>query len=107
MAGKVEVSPELLRQASVKTANVTDRVKAVLTGLESAIDGLGEPWGGDTYGEKFANGEDGKGYIAARENLKQLTTDNAKKSDDQSTAQNDSSKLHGNTDQASADTFKS
>ncbi|MEV6771280.1 hypothetical protein AB0N05_21935 [Nocardia sp. NPDC051030] len=106
MAGKVEVDPELLRQAGTKTANVTDRFKSVLTRLESAIDGKGEPWGDDTYGEKFANGEDGKGYTAARENLTKLTADASKKSDDQSTGQNDSSKLHANTDQTNASAFK-
>lgn len=106
MAGKVEVNAELLRQASAKTLDVTDKVRDVFATLSAAADGLGQPWGGDNYGHKFANGEDNNGYTAARDNLKELTTDYTKQAEDQANAQNDSSKLHDNTDTNSANAFK-
>lgn len=106
MAGNIEVDPELLRQAAAKTASVTDSIRAVLTKLESAIDGKGQPWGDDIYGTRFAEGEGGNGYTAARDNLAKLTDDTVSNSDEQSAGQYDSAKLQNGTEQASADTFK-
>ncbi|MGW4244222.1 hypothetical protein [Nocardia sp. NPDC004722] len=106
MTDKVEVDPELLRNASAKTNLVNDRLRAVLTGLEAASDGRSGAWGNDEYGQKFAKGESGNGYLAARDNLTAVVGKLAGNTDGQSTGQQDSSKLHDGTDKSNADAFK-
>ncbi|WP_083913186.1 WXG100 family type VII secretion target [Nocardia concava] len=106
MTGRVEVDPELQRVAAAKAGQITDRIRAVLTGLESASDGKGEPWGDDEYGERFAKGDGANGYVSSRENLTTLVDKLAGKSDSHSTAQQDAAKLHDGTDKSNADAFK-
>ncbi|MEC3955034.1 hypothetical protein VMT65_18480 [Nocardia sp. CDC153] len=106
MTEKVEVDPELQRVAAAKAAQVTDRIRAVLTALENSSDGKGQPWGDDEYGEKFAKGDGANGYLSSRDNLTTLVDKLAGKSDSHSTTQQDAAKLHDNTDKSNADAFK-
>lgn len=107
MAQNVEADPVLLSQASAKTTAVSDAIKAVLTGLEAAIDGRGTPWGNDKPGNLFANGEDGNGYLASRKNLAKLTADTTANAGENAGGQGDAAKLLQNKDEFSADTFRS
>ncbi|MBY8855238.1 hypothetical protein K7711_01970 [Nocardia sp. CA2R105] len=63
----VKVDPEQLRRASVKTGEVRDRIGSVLTTLQSALAARGEPWGDDSLGHQFADGD--KGYLTAKSNM--------------------------------------
>ncbi|MQY23169.1 WXG100 family type VII secretion target [Nocardia macrotermitis] len=63
----VKVDPEQLRRAAVKTGEVRDRIGDVITTLQSALAGRGQPWGDDSLGHQFADGE--KGYLTAKQNM--------------------------------------
>ncbi|WP_157555400.1 WXG100 family type VII secretion target [Nocardia crassostreae] len=65
---KVSATPEQLRSAGGKMQALHDRVNGIFNKLEGALAGRGEPWGNDSYGSGFADGE--QGYLTARENLK-------------------------------------
>lgn len=107
MADNIQVNPELLRQAATKTTHVNDRIRTVLTGLVSAIDGLGTPWGNDEPGSRFADGEDGKnGYTAARQNLTELTSNLGGTAENHSGAQVVAAKDTAGAEEASATSFK-
>ncbi|MEU1429307.1 hypothetical protein ABZ412_19720 [Nocardia sp. NPDC005746] len=106
MTDKVEVDPELLRQAAVKTDHVNARLRTVVDSLMATLGGKGEPWGNDTYGEQFAGAEDGSGYKAARKTLKNLSETLAKNAGDNSDGQAKSGKQLDGTDQNSAGAFK-
>ncbi|MFE3222514.1 WXG100 family type VII secretion target [Nocardia sp. NPDC059228] len=105
MVDKVEVDPELLRQAAVKTDYVNSRLRSVVDGLMGSLSAKGEPWGNDSYGEEFAGSEDGSGYKAARKTLKDLSDTLAKNAETNSDGQNQSGKKLDGTDQNSASQF--
>ncbi|MEV6560972.1 WXG100 family type VII secretion target [Nocardia sp. NPDC051756] len=66
---KFEVDTHQLRTAANHAAGIHDRIDGVLATLESKLGATGTPWGKDSFGKKFADGE--KGYLAARNNLLQ------------------------------------
>ncbi|WP_067830124.1 hypothetical protein [Nocardia inohanensis] len=107
MGQNVEADPVLLSQAAAKTTAISDAIKAVLTGLEAAVDGRGTPWGHDKPGNLFANGEDGNGYVASRQNLAKLTADTTTNTGEQGGGQGDAAKLLQNRELSSADGFRS
>lgn len=74
MATTLEVYEDRLRTAGAATDGVRDRVLGVLGRLQTAINGRGEPWGGDgdTIGHQFASGPEG--YLANRDGLIESTT---------------------------------
>ncbi|GAB3207313.1 hypothetical protein [Nocardia tengchongensis] len=106
MTDKVEVDPELMRQAATKTDHVNTRLRSVVDTLMATLGGKGEPWGNDSYGEQFAGAEDGSGYKAARKTLKSLSDTLAKNAGDNSDGQAKSGKQLDGTDQNSASAFK-
>jgi len=72
--GKVQVDPELLRQAAEKVQHVSDRISGALNTLQSSSDSKGSPWGDDVYGYKFAEGDNNNGYLAAQSSLHEITS---------------------------------
>ena len=46
-----------------------DRVNGVLDTLTTSINGRGKPWGNDTLGQNFVNGQNNDGYSAGKKNL--------------------------------------
>ncbi|MGW6724408.1 hypothetical protein ACWF9G_00760 [Nocardia sp. NPDC055029] len=85
MADKVKVYEDLLRKAAGKTGDVRDRVNGVLDNLVNSLDARGEPWGHDTTGNAFAEGE--SGYKAGRDGLLESGRNAAKTMDSYSDAQ--------------------
>lgn len=67
MADKVEVDTQQLRRAAGDCDRIHDSITRTLGTLRATVGGSGTPWGNDSFGSKFAQGE--KGYLAARENL--------------------------------------
>ncbi|WP_162958612.1 hypothetical protein [Nocardia yunnanensis] len=105
MVDKVEVDPELLRQAGVKTDLVNTRLRGVVDGLMASLGGKGEPWGNDSYGQEFAGAEGGSGYLAARKTLKDLSETLAKNAESNAEGQDQSGKKLDGTDQGNANAF--
>ncbi|MQY23131.1 WXG100 family type VII secretion target [Nocardia macrotermitis] len=101
--GKVQVDPELLRQAAEKTRHVSDRISNALTTLQSQADGLGSPWGEDVYGYKFAVEN---GYLDAQTQLHTITDGLAGHSSSHADGQQTSSKYLTDTDDGNSDGFK-
>ncbi|WP_280266719.1 hypothetical protein [Nocardia wallacei] len=62
----VELDPERFRKASIKTADVRDKIKGVIETLQSSLDS-GSPWGNDKIGSQFYDGPNG--YGVTRTNL--------------------------------------
>ncbi|MFE1593229.1 hypothetical protein [Nocardia sp. NPDC058705] len=85
MADKVKVTESQLRKAAGRTGDVRDAISAVLNGLQTSLDGRGAPWGGDTTGKQFTDGENG--YFAGREGLMQSAANSAETMDSYSKAQ--------------------
>ncbi|GAB0106450.1 hypothetical protein JMUB6875_54350 [Nocardia sp. JMUB6875] len=67
MSGRLEAYEDLLTTAAGKTDKVRDGVEKVVSTLVSAAEGRGEPWGNDTLGGNFANGD--QGYLASKKNI--------------------------------------
>ncbi|MEU1985389.1 hypothetical protein [Nocardia sp. NPDC019395] len=66
----VEYNEQAFRRAGAKTGAVRDKIQGVIDTLESSIASRGAPWGTDTLGDTFANGQNGNpGYTTARDNL--------------------------------------
>ena len=65
MADSLKVDPDRLRSAADQLADVGDQVKGISSSLHSQVDALGEPWGDDSTGHQFADGE--KGYLAQKD----------------------------------------
>jgi uncharacterized protein YukE len=62
MSDELDVTPEDLRAASRHMAEVSDRMKNVLSSLKGKLSGEGAAWGDDETGHQFADG--GDGYLA-------------------------------------------
>lgn len=69
MADRVNYNDEAFRAAARSTGGVRDRVNGVLNDLERNINGRGEPWGGDSLGQSFYNGQNNDGYGSGKTNL--------------------------------------
>ncbi|MEU4312606.1 hypothetical protein [Nocardia sp. NPDC024068] len=69
MGDRVDYNDEAFRRAAGKTGGVRDKINGVIDTLTASIDGRGEPWGGDSLGQSFANGQDGNGYVPSKKNL--------------------------------------
>lgn len=69
MADRVDYNDEAFRAAAERTGGVRDRVKGVINTLETSINGRGKPWGNDTLGNSFYNGQNNDGYGTGKTNL--------------------------------------
>ncbi len=63
----VEINPGQLRTAAADCDRIHGAINDALTQLQSVLNAKGKPWGDDSFGHKFANGD--KGYIAVSQNL--------------------------------------
>lgn len=59
MSDPLGVTPAELRATSDHLADVSSRMKQVLSSLEGKLSGEGAAWGADKIGNEFANGGDG------------------------------------------------
>ncbi|GGL23644.1 hypothetical protein [Nocardia jinanensis] len=69
MGDRVDYNDEAFRAAAERTGGVRDRINGVIGRLETSINGRGAPWGDDSLGLSFANGQDGNGYVPSKKNL--------------------------------------
>lgn len=65
MSQPLGVTPEGLRSTSDHLADVSARMKGVLSSLNGKLSGEGAAWGDDKIGSEFADG--GDGYLAQLE----------------------------------------
>ncbi|MFD4405904.1 hypothetical protein ACFWPH_24405 [Nocardia sp. NPDC058499] len=66
----VEYDEDAFRGAAAKTGAVRDKIQGVVDTLQTSIASRGAPWGTDSLGDTFANGQNGNpGYTTARDNL--------------------------------------
>jgi len=65
MTDPLQVTPDALRATSEHLADVSSRMKNVLSSLQGKLSGEGEPWGGDKTGHDFAEGPNG--YLAQQD----------------------------------------
>ena len=54
MPDEVKVTIAKLQKAARYVDDLCDKVEAIRATVTSDVESLGEPWGDDTYGEKFA-----------------------------------------------------
>lgn len=59
MGQPLGVTPEGLRSTSEHLADVSSRMRGVLSSLQSKLGGEGAAWGDDKIGDQFANGDSG------------------------------------------------
>ncbi|MGW5385208.1 hypothetical protein [Nocardia sp. NPDC003963] len=69
MGDRVDYNDEAFRAAAHRTGGVRDRVDAVLDTLESRIGARGKPWGDDSLGTAFYEGDNDNGYRSGKKNL--------------------------------------
>ncbi|WP_024800401.1 hypothetical protein [Nocardia sp. BMG51109] len=73
MAGRVEVDPDQLRDAAQLSEDLAKQIRDTAQRLESTLAGVesgaNQPWGDDSMGKKFSEGD--KGYKASRKNLQE------------------------------------
>ncbi|WP_378740479.1 WXG100 family type VII secretion target [Nocardia brasiliensis] len=108
MTDKVRVQPGELRGVAGDLTAVSGRVRQVLSGLRSAADGEGAPWGNDKIGNQFANGSggDSPGYVGARDKLYEVVDSKVKVLEQFSTGLRDAAKAMEQQDTHSARGYK-
>jgi hypothetical protein len=68
MADSLGVSPADLRATADRLADVSSRMKDVLSSVRTSVDAEGAPWGSDERGTEFADGETpDTGYLSQRD----------------------------------------
>jgi uncharacterized protein YukE len=67
-SGTVQVNPTQLRSAAQDSSAIQTSISNILTTLQNSLNSQkADPWGNDSFGDKFANGSDG--YIAVSKNM--------------------------------------
>lgn len=69
----IDINPGQLRTAAQDSTVIEGNIAQVLATLQASLNGKGSPWGNDSFGNKFANGD--KGYIAASKNVLSAVSD--------------------------------
>jgi len=69
----IQINPGLLRTAAQDSSAIKDNIAQVLATLQSSLNAKGSPWGKDSFGDKFANGD--KGYVASSKNVLSAVSD--------------------------------
>lgn len=74
MTDRVEVDPDRLENAANLTQDLADEVLGLGRRMRERLDSIedestGQPWGNDSMGEKFINGENNDGYGSSKPNL--------------------------------------
>jgi hypothetical protein len=107
MAERIELDPDLLRQAAQKTSHVRDRINTVLSTLQTSLANRGAPWGNDKLGDQFVNGSDGNtGYFASHANLTTSSSNMATTFGNFSTNQTDTASFMERQDRGNAYAFR-
>lgn len=107
MAERIELDPDLLRQAAQKTGHVRDRINSVMSTLQASLAGRGAPWGNDKIGDNFYNGPNGNdGYQASRKNLTTNTANMSTTFGNFSTNQTGTADYLERQDRGNADGFR-
>lgn len=104
MALKVAVTPEQLRGAAGRMAELRDRVDGILGTLEKSLSAKGSAWGGDGYGSTFADGD--QGYLAAHQNLSEGIGKTAKTLGSYADGQYKAADLLARTDKRNGQSFR-
>jgi len=99
----VQISPEKLRSASVKTGDVATSIADVIGTLTAALAARGDCWGNDSIGSQFANGANG--YLDTKKNMITGAGSFKKTFDSYSKGQSDSANNLEGTDHLSADVY--
>ncbi|MEU1980927.1 hypothetical protein [Nocardia sp. NPDC019395] len=68
MADKLEFNSSRAAEVAGKVDEIGDRIRSVLSRMSAAESAGSGCWGGDETGQKFANGENGNGYLAGSKN---------------------------------------
>lgn len=95
---------DLLHTAAGKTGKVRDGIENVVDTLVTNSAGRGEPWGSDTLGAGFAEGDNG--YLKSRNNILDGADNMAGTFGNFSKGQTDSAELLSRMDQGNGDSFK-
>jgi uncharacterized protein YukE len=61
------IQPSELRSTAADLADVSGRMKGVMSRLAASLAAEGAPWGDDDSGRKFRGGDNNNGYDAQRE----------------------------------------
>ncbi|MBU3065297.1 hypothetical protein KO481_27690 [Nocardia sp. NEAU-G5] len=69
----VQLDPSLLRAAAQDSGAIKDNIAQVFANLQASLNAKGSPWGKDSFGDKFANGD--KGYVAVSKNVLSAVSD--------------------------------
>jgi len=69
----IQVNPGRLRTAAQDSGTINSNIAQALATLQSSLSAKGSPWGSDSFGGKFANGD--QGYIAVSKNLLSAVSD--------------------------------
>lgn len=104
MSDKLRHDADLFEKAAERTSAVRDRVNGVLSALDAALAGRGEPWGNDKLGRQFAEGPDG--YKVARTNMTANINTTATNFDNFYTGQTKTAKELRRMDQSNGDGFR-
>ncbi|WP_157513921.1 hypothetical protein [Nocardia concava] len=102
--GRLHSYQDLLTKASQKTGEVRDGIKGVVDGFTSQADGLGTPWGNDSLGRQFAEGD--QGYKASMKNIVEGARNMAGTFGNFSKTQQESADKLGSMDQANREGFQ-
>jgi|GEM_PF-2316885 uncharacterized protein YukE len=73
MSSQIEIDPTELQAAAGWSKSIADAIGAAQTALQQTLTANGTPWGSDSFGDKFAKGN--QGYVSARDGLLEGMTD--------------------------------
>ncbi|GAB2562191.1 hypothetical protein [Nocardia heshunensis] len=104
MSGRLESYRDLLLKASEKTGEVRDGINGVVNTFNGQSDALGTPWGNDSLGNQFANGD--QGYLASKDNIVKGATNMAGTFANFSKSQKDSADKLEATEEANRQAFQ-
>ncbi|MGW5105795.1 hypothetical protein [Nocardia sp. NPDC004123] len=102
--GRLESYRDLLMKASEKTGDVRDGINGVVNTFGAQADALGTPWGDDSLGNQFANGD--QGYLASKKNILEGATNMAGTFANFSKSQKDSADKLEATEEANREGFQ-
>ncbi|MET8422600.1 hypothetical protein [Nocardia sp. NPDC004860] len=91
-------------RASEKTGEVRDGINGVVNTFTAQSDALGTPWGNDSLGSQFANGD--QGYLASKKNILEGASNMAGTFANFSKSQKDSADELERTEEANREGFQ-
>ena len=101
---RLEAYKDLLVAAAGKTGDVRDGIQRVVNTFTASAESRGEPWGNDSLGRQFSQGD--QGYLASKKNMVEGATNMAGTFGNFSKSQQDSADKLDQMDHGNADGFK-